>query len=148
MPVSDFICPDCETVHANVYVALDDFDNFVETCECGAVMDYDLRRKLKRSTRGIKFREFTLHHTKRLDGSPEGREIHSLADIRRFEKEHEDQNVCVEAFSYDTEAHVPEPQSQAPPRRLTDSEKRDFLEKVRAMNIKSERTAKEYDPEE
>lgn len=144
MPIHDFQCPGCETVHTNVYIPLAKFDDFVETCECGTEMDYDLRNKKRRSTRSHKFQEFRLLHTRRLDGSPEGREITSLADIRRFEKDHADEQVCVEAFSYDTEAHIPEPQAAAPPERMTEDQKQEFAEKFRAMNIKNERSARDY----
>jgi len=144
MAISDFICPACGTVRSNVYVRLTDFDTHVETCECARVMDYDLRVKTKRNTRAMKFKEFTLHHTTRLDGTREGRTINSLADIRRFEKEHQDSQVCVEAFSYDSQQHIPEPRSQAEPERMTEEQKRDFVEKYRAMDIKNERSARDY----
>ncbi len=144
MPINDFLCPACGTVRANIYVRLADFDSHVETCECGRVMDYDLRNKRKRNTRGIKIAEFQLLHTERLDGVPGGRLIKSVADIRRFEKEHQDEQVCVEAFSYDTEQHIPDPQSKAPPERLTEQQKRDFVEKFRDMDIKDERSARDY----
>lgn len=107
-------------------------------------MEHDLRSKTKRSTRAIKFKEFTLHHTRRLDGAPEGREIRSLHDIRRFEKEHQDEQVCVESFSYDSQQHIPDPQSQTEPQRMTHEQKRDFVEKYRAMDIKNERSALDY----
>lgn len=144
MPISDFICPACGTVHDNVYVHLIDFDTHVETCACSKQMDYDLRRKGKRKCRSIKFKEFILHHTQRLDGTREGREIRSLADIRRFEKEHQNEQVCVEAFSYDSQQHIPDPQSAAPPERMTEQQKQDFAEKFRAMDIKDERSARDY----
>ncbi len=144
MPISDFICPACGTVHDNVYVRLTDFETHVETCVCSKQMEYDLRRKSPRRTRSLKFPEFTLHHTRRLDGSPEGREIHSLADVRRFEKEHQDSQVCVEAFSYDSQQHIPEPQTKAEPVRMTEQQKRDFVEKFRDLDIKDERSARDY----
>ncbi len=144
MPISDFICPACGIVHENVYVRLTDFDTHVETCACAVVMDYDLRYKGKRNTRAIKFKEFTLHHTKRLDGTREGREIHSLADIRAFEREHQDSEVCVEAFSYDSQQHIPEPQAAAPAEVMTEQQKQDFAEKFRAMDIKNEGSARDY----
>ncbi len=144
MAIHDFLCPACGTVYDNVYVPLKEFDSFTVTCACGRDMDYDLRDKRKRNTRAIKFKEFTLHHTKRLDGSPEGREIHSLADIRRFEKEHADEQVCVEAFSYDSQQHIPDPQAKAEPERMTERQKRDFVEKFRALDIKDERSARDY----
>ena len=122
MAIHDFLCPACGTVRSNVYITLADFDSHVETCDCGRQMDYDLRRNGKRKTRSIKFKEFRLLHTRRLDGTHEGREIHSLADIRRFEKEHQDSQVCVEAFSYDTEQHIPDPQAEAPPERMTEEQ--------------------------
>jgi len=145
MPISDFICPDCETVHVNVYVPLRDFDTFAEICACGGKMGYDLRRKGRRSTRSHKFQEFVLHHTKRLDGTQEGREIRSLADIRAFERDHADSNVCVEAFSYDAARGNEEPVSQAEPVVMTEQQKRDFVEKFRAMDIKNERSARDYE---
>lgn len=144
MAIHDFICPACGTVEENVYVPLADFDTYAIFCACERQMEYDLRSKTKRNTRAIKFKEFTLHHTRRLDGSPEGREIRSLADIRRFEKEHQDTQVCVEAFSYDTQQHIPDPQTQAEPLRMTHQQKRDFCEKFRAMDIKDERSARDY----
>ncbi len=144
MAIHDFLCPTCGTTHENVYVPLKDFDTHVEACGCGKSMDYDLRDRRKRSTRAIKFKEFTLQHTKRLDGSPEGREIRSLADIRRFEKEHEDSGVCVEAFSYDTQQHIPDPVTKDEPVRMTHEQKRDFVEKFRALDIKDERSARDY----
>ena len=144
MAIHDFLCPACGRVEENVYVALKDFDTFEFMCACTAIMDYDLRNKRKRKTRSLKFKEFRLLHTTRLDGTREGREIHSLADIRAFEREHQDEQVCVEAFSYDSEQHIPEPQSQAPPEKMTEDQKRDFVEKFRAMDIKNERTARDY----
>ena len=107
-------------------------------------MEYDLRNKGHRSTRSHKFPEFRLQHTKRLDGTHEGREIRSLADIRAFEREHQDSEVCVEAFSYDSQQHIPDPQTKAPPARLTEEQKRDFVEKFRALDIKDERSARDY----
>ena len=145
MPINDFVCPACGTIHSNVYVRLTDFDTHVETCACSKQMEYDLRRKGKRNCRAIKFAEFTLHHTTRLDGTRQGREIHSLADIRRFEKEHQDEQVCVEAFSYDSQQHIPDPVSKAPPERMTEQQKQDFAEKFRAMDIKNERSARDYE---
>ncbi len=144
MAISDFICPACGTVHENVYVRLTDFETHVETCECARVMDYDLRVKTKRNTRSMKFKEFRLLHTTRLDGTRQGREIKSLADIRKFEKEHQDSQVCVEAFSYDSEQHIPEPQSQAPVEKVTEQQKQDFMEKFRDLDIKDERSAQDY----
>lgn len=144
MAVHDFLCPACGTEYENVYVPLKEFDSFTVTCACGRDMEYDLRSKTKRNTRAIKFKEFTLHHTRRLDGSREGREIRSLADIRAFEKEHQDTQVCVEAFSYDTQQHIPDPQTQAEPVRMNAQQKRDFVEKFRAMDIKDERSARDY----
>lgn len=147
MPVYDFICSTCEHVHSNIYVTLADFGTHHEQCSnCleAYSMDIDLRQKRKRSTRSIKFKEFTLHHTRRLDGSREGREIHSLADIRRFEKEHQNEQVCVEAFSYDSQQHIPDP-VQNKPVTMTDDQKRDFVEKFRAMDIKNERSARDYE---
>ncbi len=145
MAISDFLCPACGNVHENVYITLANFESHVEWCkECLQPMEYDLRNKRKRSTRSLKFQEFRLLHTTRLDGTREGREITSLADIRRFEKEHQDEQVCVEAFSYDSEQHIPDPQTKAPPERMTEDQKRDFVEKFRAMDIKNERTARDY----
>ncbi len=144
MPISDFICPACGTVEENVYVPLKDFDTFAIACACSSPMEYDLRRKTKRSTRAIKFKEFTLHHTKRLDGSPEGREIHSLADIRRFEKEHADQAVCVEAFSYDTQQHIPEPEAAGQQSPVTREAREKFIQEYRDRDIKNEESAKDY----
>ena len=145
MPIHDFLCLDCGSEQHNLYIPLDQIDIMVIDCEkCGTSMDFDLRNKRNRNTRSPNFPEFTLHHTKRLDGSPEGREIHSLADIRRFEKEHADSGVCVEAFSYDSQQHIPEPQAQAEPKRMTDQQKRDFVEKFRALDIKDERSARDY----
>ena len=145
MPLHDFLCVDCNIVHANIYVPLKDIDFFVEKCECGLPMDFDLRRKISRNTRSHKFKEFTLHHTRRLDGSRASREIHSVADIRRFEKEHQDQQVCVEAFSYDSEQHIPDPQAADEPVVMTEQQKQDFMEKFRAMDIKDERSARDYE---
>ena len=144
MAIHDFLCPACGTVHDNVYVTLQDFDSHVELCACGTPMEYDLRRKSNRRTRAIKFPEFVLQHTKRLDGTPEGREIRSLADIRAFEREHQDSEVCVEAFSYDSQQHIPDPQTKAEPERMTEEQKRDFVEKFRALDIKDERSARDY----
>ncbi len=118
---------------------------FAQICKCGGPMEFDFRnRTISKHTRSQKFKEFTLQHTTRLDGAREPREIHSLHDIRRFEKEHQAEGVCVEAFSYDTDQHIPDPQSQAPAQRMTEDQKRDFVEKYRAMDIKNERTAKDY----
>ena len=91
-------------------------------------------RSRKRSTRAIKFPEFTLHHTRRLDGAPEGREIRSLHDVRRFEKDHQDSQVCVEAFSYDTQQHIPGPSSAEPVRATAEARKK-FIQKYRDMDI-------------
>ncbi len=135
MAIHDFLCPACGTVRDNIYVALTDFDCHVELCECGKEMDYDLRNKGKRSTRGIKFKEFTLHHTRRLDGSSEGREIHSLHDIRAFEKEHQDTEVCVEAFSYDSQQHIPDPVAQGTNAETTRENREKFIQKYRDMDI-------------
>ena len=108
-------------------------------------MEHDLRRKSRRSTRSHKFQEFRLLHTKRLDGTREGREIHSLADIRAFEKEHQDEQVCVEAFSYDGERGNEAPVSKAEPVRMSEDQKQAFAEKFRAMDIKDERSARDYE---
>ena len=145
MPIYDFLCPACGTVNDNIYVTLANFETHIETCACSKQMERDLRIKNRRRTRSHKFPEFRLQHTKRLDGTPEGREIRSLADIRAFEREHQDSQVCVEAFSYDTEQHIPDPQSSAPAKRMTVEQKRDFIEKYRAMNIKNERSAQDYE---
>lgn len=135
MAIHDFLCPACGTVHDNVYVALADYETHREICACMCTMDYDLRVKTQRNTRAIKFKEFTLHHTRRLDGTPEGREIRSLADIRRFEKEHEDTAVCVEAFSYDSQQHIPEPIAQADREQATAVAREKFIQKYRDMDI-------------
>lgn len=147
MPLHDLLCQndECNAEVLNVYIEMDKIDDPLDACEkCGGEMYFDHRRKLRRSTRAIKFKEFTLHHTKRLDGSQEGREIHSLADIRAFEKEHQDQNVCVEAFSYDTEQHVPPPVSKDEPVVMTEDQKQAFAEKFRELNIKDEVSARDY----
>lgn len=148
MPIHDLLCVNeaCSRIETNVYIPLADIDEFNLLCaDCGALMDYDLRNKRKRTTRSLKFQEFRLLHTTRLDGTREGREIRSLADIRAFEKEHQDSEVCVEAFSYDSEHRVPEPQNAAPPEVMTAQQKRDFVEKYRAMDIKNERSARDYE---
>lgn len=146
MPLHDLLCQTCEATEVNVYVPMEDAMTFVQTCKCGGPMEFDFRnRTISKRTRSQKFQEFTLHHTTRLDGTREGREIHSLHDIRRFEREHQAEGVCVEAFSYDSEQHIPDPQSQAPPQRMTEDQKRDFVEKYRAMDIKSTQTAKDYE---
>ena len=138
MPLYDFICGTCEHVHTNIYVSLDDFTTHHEqcsNCEEAYSMDVDLRRKGKRSTRAIKFPEFTLNHTRRLDGSPEGREIRSLNDVRRFEKDHQDSQVCVEAFSYDTQQHIPDPSAVAEPVHASAEARDKFIQKYRDMDI-------------
>lgn len=135
MAIHDFLCPACGTVNENIYVALEDYDTHTETCACGRQMDYDLRSKTKRSTRSIKFPEFTLHHTRRLDGAPEGREIRSLHDVRRFEKDHQDSQVCVEAFSYDTQQHIPEPETTAPSVHASAEARAKFIQKYRDLDI-------------
>jgi hypothetical protein len=135
MAIHDFLCASCGTVEENVYVALKDFDTFFIVCPCGEPMDYDLRSKTKRNCRSIKFKEFTLHHTRRLDGTPEGREIHSLADIRRFEKEHQDTAVCVEAFSYDSQQHIPDPVADGNRDEVTKENREKFIQKYRDMDI-------------
>jgi hypothetical protein len=135
MAIHDFLCPACGTVYENVYVSLKEFDSHTVTCKCGKEMDYDLRSKTKRNCRSIKFKEFTLHHTRRLDGTPEGREIRSMADIRRFEKEHQDTNVCVEAFSYDSQQHIPEPVADGNRDEVTKENREKFIQKYRDMDI-------------
>jgi len=142
MPIHDFQCPDCESVHSNIYVLMADIDTHVETCLCGGIMDFDFRSKTSRNTRSHKFPEFTAEHTGRLTGRKE--EIHSIADIRRIEREHQDENVCFEAFSYDKENRVPDPVSKDEPVRMTENQKRDFVERFRDMNIKDERSARDY----
>ena len=105
-------------------------------------MDFDLRRKGKSNTRAIKFREFTLDHTVRVAGRKT--EIRSLADIRRLEKEHQDIDLCVEAFSYDGIRGNEDPVSQAEPVVMSEQQKQDFAERFRDLNIKDERSARDY----
>ena len=138
MPLYDFVCGQCDHVHVDTYVSLADFTTHHERCSrCFEAnsMDVDLRRKGKRSTRAIKFPEFTLHHTRRLDGAPEGREIRSLHDVRRFEKDHQDSQVCVEAFSYDTQQHIPDPSAAAEPVHASAEARDKFIQKYRDMDI-------------
>ena len=144
MAISDFVCPSCDTVHFNIYVTLAEFDNFVELCSvCETPMDYDLRRKGSRRTRSHKFQEFTLDHTVRVTG--EKKQINSMADIRRLEREHKDIDLCVEAFSYDGERGNEDPVSEAEPVVMSEQQKRDFAERFRDMNIKDERSARDYE---
>ena len=94
-------------------------------------MQHDLRRR-KRGTRGIGFPGFVADHMKRLEG--EKVEISSLQQIRKLEKEHQDQSLCFEAFSYDhqygsdsptgpEENPIPyDPHREIPPEFLIDSE--------------------------
>ncbi len=147
MPLHDLQCSSdaCDYTMANVYIPLDKIDAWSEPCvHCNEPLEFDFRVKVSRNTRSHKFKEFTLYHTRRLDGAREPRKINSLHDIRQFEKEHEDQQVCVEAFSYDSQQHIPEPKSQDDPVTMTDDQKRDFMEKYRDMNIKDERSARDY----
>jgi hypothetical protein len=149
MPLHDFLCQndECGQQQTNVYIPMDEIDDLMPlTCgECGGNVDFDFRNRTRsKHTRSHKFKEFTLHHTRRLDGSREGREIHSLADIRAFEKEHQDEQVCVEAFSYDSQQHIPDPVSADKPVTMTEDQKQAFAEKFRAMDIKDERSARDY----
>jgi len=145
MPLHDLMCQKCEKVTANIYIPMDEVMGFAQTCECGGDMNFDFRnRTVSKRTGSHKFQECTLYHTRRLDGTREPRKINSLHDIRMFEKEHQDQQVCVEAFSYDSQAHIPEPVAQDKPTVMTDDQKRDFMEKFRDMNIKDERSARDY----
>lgn len=146
MPLHDFVCPACGSEKENIYIELAKIDTHIEWCLCAPEqkMDIDYRRKTTRKTRSHKFPEFTLHHTQRLDGTREGREIHSLADVRAFERDHKAEQVCVEAFSYDSQQHIPEPTSVAEPERMTEQQKRDFVEKFRDLNIKDEKSARDY----
>ena len=145
MPIHDLQCTSdlCNYTYANLYIPLDEIDDWYVSClSCGEPLEFDFRQKTSRSTRSHKFPEFTAAHTRRLTGRAE--EIHSLADIRRIEHAHQDENVCFEAFSYDNESRVPDPQSQDPPVTMTETQKRDFAEKYSALNDKSERSARDY----
>ena len=151
MPLHDFLCQndDCAQVQRNVYIPMDEIDDLMPlTClECGGNVDFDFRdRTRSKHTRSHKFKEFVLHHTTRLDGTREGRQINSLADIRRFEREHQDSNVCVEAFSYDSDRGNEEDPVTAgsKPVVMTEDQKRAFAEKFRDLDIKDERTARDY----
>jgi len=143
MPINDFICPACDRVRVNIYVPLKDFDTHREICDCEELMDFDLRRKTSRNTRSHKFQEFTLDHTVRVAGRKT--EIKSLADIRRLEREHKDIDLCVEAFSYDGVRGNEDPVSKAEPVVMSEQQKRDFAEKFRDLNIKDERSARDYE---
>ncbi len=149
MPLHDFLCQNdaCAQVQTNVYIPMDEIDDLMPlTClECGGNVDFDFRNRTRsRHTRSHKFKEITLYHTRRLDGAREPRKINSLHDIRQFEKEHQDQQVCVEAFSYDSQQHIPDPVSKDEPVTMTNEQKRDFVEKFRALDIKDERSARDY----
>jgi len=143
MPIHDLQCTSCAYTYANLYIPLDEIDEWQESCfQCGEDMEFDLRCKTSRNTRSHKFQEFTAEHTGRLTGRKE--KINSLADIRRIEKEHQNENVCFEAFSYDNENRVPDPVSKDKPLRMTDDQKQEFAEKYAALNDKSERSARDY----
>ena len=134
MPLHDFKCPQCEAERENIYIPLADIDTHHVWCDCGDEMYFDFRIKTKRKTRSNHFPAFTAKHMTRLAGKPV--KITSLADVRRIEKEHEDEEVCFERFSFDTEdgsnvAQLPEPT------RLSADQKRAFIQEFRERNIKS-----------
>lgn len=137
MPLHDFLCPDCGTEATNIYVPLKDIDVYIEWCACGQEMDFDFRIKTKRKTRSNHFPEFTAQHLTRLKGKPVT--ITSLADVRRIEKEHQDEEVCFEAFSFDTKDGSRVDQTPEPT-RLSEDQKRAFIEEFRERNIKAERS--------
>lgn len=143
MPLHDLQCQDCNKVTPNIYVPMDEVMGFAQTCECGGSMDFDLRSKRSRNTRAIKFREFTLDHTVRVAGQKT--EIRSLADIRRLEREHQDIDLCVEAFSYDGIRGNENPVATPEPVVMSEEQKQAFAERFRDMNIKDERSARDYE---
>jgi len=146
MPIHDLQCKndDCDYTYSNLYIPLHEIEEgwWLDCPDCGDYLEFDLRCKTSRNTRSHKFQEFTAEHTGRLTGRKE--KITSLADIRRIEREHQDENVCFEAFSYDNENRVPDPVAKDKPVRMTDAQKREFSERYAALNDKSERTARDY----
>ena len=147
MPLHDIQCTSewCDYRQDNEYIPLNRIDDWSEWCPvCDSALEFDFRIKTKRKTRSNHFLEFTAEHTSRVTGKKEV--IKSLSDIRRIEKENQDQNLCFEHFSFDGKRGNEEaPSPVAEPTRMTEQQKRDFVEKFRDMNIKSERSARDYE---
>ncbi len=146
MPLHDIQCTSewCDYTLENEYIPLNRIDDWSEWCPaCDCALEFDLRIKTKRNTRAIPFPEFVAEHTLRTTGKREI--IKSLADIRRIEKDNQDQDMCFEHFSFDGKrGNEAVPEAVAKPVRMTEQQKRDFIEKYRDMNIKSERSARDY----
>ena len=137
MPLHDIQCTSewCDYRLENEYIPLNRIDDWSEWCPaCDCALEFDFRIKTKRKTRSNHFIEFVAEHTLRTTGKREV--IKSLADIRRIEKENQDQDMCFEHFSYDgIRGNEDNPADVAEPVRMTDEQKRGFMEKYRYMNI-------------
>lgn len=147
MPLHDLQCSSewCDYRLDNEYIPLNRIDDWSEWCPvCDQALEFDFRIKTRRKTRANHFPEFIAEHTLRTTGRREV--IKSLADIRRIEKEHQDENLCFEHFSYDgVRGNERNPNPVAEPVRMTEQQKRNFIEKYRDMNIKNERSARDYE---
>jgi hypothetical protein len=130
MPLHDFLCPACGTERKDIYIPIADIDSHVEACDCSKLMEHDLRQRPK-NTRNIGFPEFVAIHTGRITGKKEV--IKDLGDIRRLEKKYEDQGMCFEAFSYDSD-HGSEPELETT-KGATEGQKEAFMQEFRDRNI-------------
>jgi len=122
MPLYDFDCPNCEERVIDEYITCDEIMDHVQLCPiCKTEMAYDPRRRQRKS-----FVPFIAEHLTRLEGKPVL--IESLHQLRKLEKKHEDQQLCCEAYSYDSK-YGKEDYTKNPVQEDHETDLRELLEK-------------------
>jgi putative FmdB family regulatory protein len=97
MPTYDYKCHKCNHTE-ELLLRLSEHVVTLPCPSCGGSMEQYFPRPPSTGS----FPAFTLEHSRHLSEDGEPIEIHSLADIRRLEKKHEDRELCWEPGSFDT----------------------------------------------